>query len=379
MTRPEGGAAVRVLFLVPDLKVGGAERHLVVTLPRLRDHGIAPTLCCLGPEGALFDDLAATGVPCRALELTKRDAPKMLARIRQAIREAGPDLIVCQGYNAETLGRIAARLHRVPSVVWIHSCSDLVAQGAVRRTANRLLASSTASFLTVAHAALDYARETYAAPAGKVRVIHNGIDPARFPVVEGGRPAGPVEELGIATEDLVVGILAVLRPEKNHAGFLRAARRVLEETPNARFLIAGDGPERPRLEQLAADLGIAERVIFAGMRSDLVDILATIDLSVLCSTAVECCPYSVLEAMAMARPVVGSAVGGVPELIADGETGRIVPVGDDAALAAAITGLLAEPAERQRMGEAGRARLLERFTLETAVAHSAAALLAAAA
>jgi glycosyltransferase involved in cell wall biosynthesis len=168
-----------------------------------------------------------------------------------------------------------------------------------------------------------------------------------------------------------VGILAVFRPEKDHATFLRAARIVADRIPEARFVLAGDGPGREELEALTRELGLEERVVFAGLRSDVEDVLASLDVVVLSSFTIECFPYAILEAMAMGVPAVCTAVGGLPEMIEDGVTGRLVPPKDPAALAEGIIDVLSDEDRRRAMGVAARERLERNFTLERSAATTA--------
>jgi glycosyltransferase involved in cell wall biosynthesis len=163
---------------------------------------------------------------------------------------------------------------------------------------------------------------------------------------------------------LLAGVVAALRPEKGHRTFLRAAALVAREHPSAKFVLFGDGSERAALVALASELGIAERVIFAGDRDDIPECLAALDLLVLPSDF-ESLPNAILEAMAAARPVVATRVGGTPELVEDGQTGYLVPVGDPAAMARRIVELLRDPAKRRAMGEAGRARAGRDFSPAT--------------
>ena len=172
----------------------------------------------------------------------------------------------------------------------------------------------------------------------------------------------------------MIGIVAVLRPEKDHATLLRAVRMVRDEIPDAQLLVVGDGPERPRLEELAADLGMTSAVRFAGSRSDVGRLLGLVDVVTLCSYTVESFPIALLEAMASGVPTVGTAVGGVPEMIEDGHTGYVVPPRDERALADALIKMLQDPQRTEAMGRAARAWVESRFTLERSVRAAEAAI-----
>jgi len=356
---------IRVLFVVPALPVGGAERHVTTMLPRMNPARFTPSVICIGEEGELFSTLRAAGIEAAALRLHKRQAVRALIELVMMMRRTRPDVVVVQGYNAETLGRIAARIAGVKHTInWVHNASGLVQRGTVRRTVDRALTRWTSAYFGVAEAQRPYLVDELGHPDDKIRVIYNGVDLAQFRT---STDRGVLAEFGFAENDPVVGIVAVLRPEKDHVSLLRAARTVVDELTNARFLIIGDGPTRPQLEALCTELGITPNVHFAGSRDDVARLLPAIDVFVLTSTS-ECFPISVLEAMACARPAVCSAVGGIPEVIKDGETGYLVPPKDPPQLAARLVRLLQDPLTARRMGRAARARVEAEFDLDCSIA-----------
>ena len=356
---------IRVLFVVPALPVGGAERHVTTMLPRMNPARFTPSVICIGEEGELFSTLRAAGIEAAALRLHKRQAVRALIELVMMMRRTRPDVVVVQGYNAETLGRIAARIAGVKHAInWVHNASGLVQRGTVRRTVDRALTRWTSAYFGVAEAQRPYLVAELGHPDDKIRVIYNGVDLAQFSISTDG---GVRAEFGFAENDPVVGIVAVLRPEKDHVSLLRAARTVVDELTNARFLIIGDGPTRPQLEALCTELGITPNVHFAGSRDDVARLLPAIVGFVLTSTS-ECFPISVLEAMACARPAVCSAVGGIPEVIKDGETGYLVPPKDTQQLADRVVRLLRDPQTARRMGRAARDRVAAEFDLNCSIA-----------
>ena len=233
------------------------------------------------------------------------------------------------------------------------------------RIVDRALIRWTSGYFGVAEAQRQYLVDELGYPDDKIRIIHNGVDPALFDV---NTDRGVLAEFGFAEGDPVVGILAALRPEKDHATFLRAARIVIDEMPRARFLVIGDGATRPQLEALCSELRITPNVHFAGARDDVARLLRAIDVFALSSVTVECFPIALLEAMACARPAVCTAVGGIPEMINDGETGYLVPPKDPQQLAARLVSLLSDPQTARRMGRAGRDRVEAEFDLDRSVA-----------
>jgi glycosyltransferase involved in cell wall biosynthesis len=357
---------IRVMYVVPDLREGGAERHVTRLMPNLDRARFDATVVCIGGEGKLFPELATSGTPAVALNRSKRQAVSALRELVHEMRNFAPDVVITRGYNAELLGRIAARLTRVPhSVVWVRNHGDIEPRGAVRRIADRLLDRGTSAYFGLARAQLDYMVGDLKYPPEKIRIIHNGVDADGF---EWTDDRSAVSEFGIRESDKVVGIVAVLRPEKDHGTFLRAARSVADRVPNAKFLIVGDGPMRPEIERLISELGLDDRVVLTGSRSDVPDLLRALDVFVLSSSTVECFPNALLEAMAAGRPAVCTAVGGVPELIEEPETGFVVPLRDPDALADRLVHILSDSKLAHRMGRAARARVEALFSLRGSVA-----------
>jgi glycosyltransferase involved in cell wall biosynthesis len=367
------GNPIRALFVVPDLKIGGAERHVTTLLPQMDASRFTSSVVCIGNEGELFESLVAARIEARALHRGKRQAIRALRELVRIMQEVQPDVVVVRGYNAETLGRIAARIAGVPhTVMWVHNIGDATPRSKVRATVDRLLTPWTSSYFGVAEAQQQYMVNELGYPADKIRIIYNGVDPALFDA--GPTERGVLAEFGLDDSDAVVGILAALRPEKDHATLLRAARIVIDKIPRARFLVIGDGATRPHLEALCADLQISSHVHFAGARSDVTTLLRAIDVFTLSSATVECFPIALLEAMACARPAVCTAVGGVPEMIHHGETGYLVPPKDPRQLANRLVSLLSSPQSARRMGLAGRRRVEAEFSLDRSVAAAQQAL-----
>jgi len=371
--RPQG--PLRVLFVVPDLTVGGAERHVATLLPAMDRDRFAPSVLCINQPGPLFAEVAAANIPAVALDEPKDD-PRALVRalvaLTRHLRRTRPDVVVMRGANAELLGRVGAVLARVPrTVVWVHNCGTVAALRRSQRLADRLLAPATSTYYGLARGQVPYLVEDRGFDPAKIRLVHNGVDPAAYPYVPfDERRPGLAAELGIEPGEPVAGIVAAVRAEKDHLTFLRAARLVLEKLPRARFLVVGRGRHPQDLERVveqARELGIAERVVFTGRRADVADVVATMDVFCLTSYTVECFPISLLEAMAVGRAAVCTAVGGVPDMIDEGVTGHVVPPRNPQALAERLVELLADPARAEKMGRAARERVEARFTLAGSV------------
>ncbi len=323
-----------------------------------------PSLCCLKSLGPLGESLAAEVPAFHDLIRGKYDLG-VLPRLAKLFRDQRIDAVVTVGAGDKMFwGRLAARSARVPVVLCaLHSTGWPDAIGRLNRL--RLLTRWTDGFIGVAEAHARHLTEVERFPADKVNVIPNGVDAQRFHPT--GDSATARRELGLSAAAPVVGIVAALRPEKNHDLFLRAAARVRIQIPAARFLIVGDGPERPRLEQLAAELDLADAVKFLGTRDDIPRLLSALDLFVLTSR-IEANPVSILEAMASGKPVVAPRVGSIAESVIDRQTGFLTEPNDEAQVADRVTELLSNPQLAARLGEAGRTAVVERWSLERMVA-----------
>lgn len=362
---------LRVMYVVPDLVVGGAERHVTTLLPALDRARFSASVICIGQPGALFGALEAGAVPAHALHRRKRQLFAALFDLVREMRRVRPDIVITRGYNAEMLGRIAALLTRVPrTIVWVHNSEGLAQRTRPRRLADRILNPLTNAYYGVAEDQRAYLTGELGYPASKVRIIRNGVDTSRS--IPAGDPV-TAAGIGIGPGDPVIGILAALRPEKDHRTLLHAARLVLDELPETRILVVGDGVLRPDLQRLAGELDIADRMIFTGFRSDVDELLALMDVVALTSYS-ECFPMAVLEAMAASRPTVCTAVGGLPELVVEGVTGHLVPPRDPPALARQLVTLLRDRDRARAMGRAARARAEAEFSFERSVRDASAAL-----
>jgi glycosyltransferase involved in cell wall biosynthesis len=198
----------------------------------------------------------------------------------------------------------------------------------------------------------------------RLRVIPSGVEPPAGLPGSAGRDAA--RRRFVADDDAVIVVVAALERRKGHDVLLEALRRLVERGVRFRCLLCGDGSERASLERQAAELGLGGRVVFLGEQRQVADVLAAADLFVLPSRY-EGLGVAILEAMAMALPVVATRVGGIPEAVEDGRTGWLVPAEDDTALADAMAKLIAAPEHARDLGRCGRERILERF----AMAHTA--------
>jgi glycosyltransferase involved in cell wall biosynthesis len=281
---------LRVMFVITSMPVGGAETLLVNLIRRLDRDRFLPSLCCLKALGPLGEILQHE-IPAFSELTTGKGDLRVLPRLVRLLRRERIDAVITVGAGDKMFwGRIAARIAGLPVVgCAIHSTGWPDAIGRINRS--RLLVRWTDAFIGVASAHGKHLVEVEGFPREKVHIIPNGVDTQRFRPSKAGESLR--RELGIAATAPVVGIVAALRPEKDHALFLQTAATVRGQLPGAQFIIVGDGDLRGELEQRATQLGIREAVHFLGNRGDIPEVLNALDLFVLTSK-MEANPVSIL-------------------------------------------------------------------------------------
>jgi glycosyltransferase involved in cell wall biosynthesis len=354
---------LRVMFLITSMPVGGAETLLVNLIRRLDREAFLPSLCCLKSLGPL-GEMLADEIPTHHDLIQHKYDLRVARRLSKLFRNQRIDAVITVGAGDKMFwGRLAAHSAGVPVVLSaLHSTGWPDVIGRLNRT--RLLTRWTDAFIGVADAHGRYLIKQEGFPAEKVRVIPNGVDVNRFHPL---RDVGALrQELALPHSAPVAGIVAALRPEKNHELFLRAAARVRARIPAAQFLIIGDGPTRDGLDLLATELKLGDAVRFLGTRTDIPELLAALDVFVLTSK-IEANPVSILEAMASGKPVIAPRVGSIGDSVVDGQTGFLTDPNDELQVAERLAELFTDTERARRMGEAGRAAVVTRWSLERMV------------
>jgi glycosyltransferase involved in cell wall biosynthesis len=349
------------MFLHTSVAVGGAESLLVDLIRRLDRSRFAPELCCLKSLGPYGETLAREIPAFHNLIRHKYDI-RVILRLARLMREREVDAIVSVGAGDKMFwGRIAARLAKVPVVLCaIHSTGWPDAIGRL----NRMLTRWTDVFIALAEPHRRYLIDEVGLPDEKVRIIPNGIDVDRFHV----RPPNENlrRQLRLPIGSPVAGIVARLRCEKNIELFLDVAGQVRNESPDARFLIVGDGPDRAALEERSRRLGLFDCVQFLGNRWDIPELLSLMDVFLLTSHN-EASPVSIREAFALSKPVVATRVGSVGEVVTDGQNGYLVAAGDANGMSRRVLELFRDPGLARALGRAGREYIERNGSLETMV------------
>jgi glycosyltransferase involved in cell wall biosynthesis len=353
---------VRIAYLVTRAdRIGGVQVHVRDLAAAARAQGHSPTVITSG-TGPFVDQLRAQKIPTISLRNLRvainpvRDL-RALREIRVVLRDLRPELLAVHSAKAGILGRIAGRSLNIPVILtahgWTFTPGIPAMQAALYRQIERSVGHLTSKIIAVSEFDRRLALEARVVPEDRVVTVYNGVPDV---------PPGLRAEPGRAPARLIM--VARFEPQKDHASLLNALAGI-QDLPWELDLV-GDGPLMRSMEALAATLGIRERVHLLGQRTDVDQLLARAQVSLLV-TNWEGFPLSILEAMRAGLPVVATSVGGISESVRDGETGYLVPRGSLELLRDRIRRLLTFPDERVRFGAGGRARYTQQFTLDASV------------
>lgn len=357
--------SVHVVHVLHALSVGGTENGLVNLLGRWPAGPIRHTVVSMTTAGTMADRLPGTVERYCIHKAPGRDLGAV-RRLLGLLRQLRPDVVHSRNWGAFD-AIPAARLARVPVV--IHSehgreATDPDGRDRRRNRLRRLMSPLVTRFATVSLDLRRWLVDVVGIAERRVTTIPNGVDTERF---SSGDRRGARRALGVSENRLVVGAIGRLDPVKDYMTLLTAVARLRDAHPNLVVTIVGDGPCRESLEARAGRPDLAGRVRFLGERSDVALLLNGFDVFALPSLA-EGMSNTVLEAMATGLPVVATRVGGNPEMVEDGRTGRLVPPVDPIALGAVLASYLNDDALRARHGTTARERAVDRFGLDGMVA-----------
>jgi glycosyltransferase involved in cell wall biosynthesis len=354
------------MLLISSLEHGGAERQVVELVRNIDRKRFDPVVCSLSDVNPLADHLPD---PARELVVVKKRSKydfSTVRRVAAVMKERRILIVHAFLFDAEMVARLAARRAGVPVVIaserntdyrwpWVHKVCQLL----TRSRFDVMIANSEAG--------KRFNMRTLGLSEGRMRVVHNGVDTEHFRPVD---TTSIREELGIGVEDCVVGMVAMFKRQKNHGVFFRAAKEILRRFPNTWFLLAGEplrdnlqgaGDYHCEMRRLVEELGVSQRCLFVGNREDMPEVYSLCDTTVLPSSR-EGTPNVLLESMACAVPVVASDVADNHYIVKDGETGFVVPLGDDAAIVDRVCAILEDPRRREELGRAARAWVSEEFS-----------------
>jgi glycosyltransferase involved in cell wall biosynthesis len=351
---------VKVLLIIYKLERGGAERVVVSLAKGLSRKKYEIAVCCF--KGGVFEEeLQACGIP--VFKMNKRGLfdLSILFKLLKIIKKEKFDIVHTHSFSANLWGRVAAFLSRVPIVISTeHTLAT--AKTKMQRHIDNILARITTKIIAVSKTVRNSLLEEENIPADNILAIYNGIDftPSS---IKNEAIQNKKKELGVGLNNKVVVTIGRLEPPKGYEYLLESARTVTDAFPSTRFLIVGGGYLRPALENLAGRLNICDKVILAGPRTDIADILSFSDVAVLPSVR-EGFSITLLEYMACGKPIVATDVGGNTEAVINGISGIIVPSKDPAALAGGIMNILRDEKLAESLGRNARERFRRKFTIQ---------------
>jgi glycosyltransferase involved in cell wall biosynthesis len=332
-------------------RMHGVKRLFAWMIPRFDRSRYNVSLVSLRRKDLSEETLESMGIDITYLHKGRFDPTTLPALIR-IIRRKRIDILHLHGYGATTFGRMAAGICRVPAI--LHEHANLTATPWFQKLADAILEPETDIALAVSASTARFVVNARQLPPDKVKIVYLGVPLEEF---SRARPESEIAaaraELGAQPGDVVIGSVTRLHDSKGNSYLVEAARRVLNERPDARFIVVGEGPLRAALEAQAAALGLGDRFVFAGFARDVARVVSAFDMSVFPSLW-EGTPLTVFEALAMGKAIVATDADGLTDVLTHERDALIVPRRDADALARAMLRLMADPAERTRLGDAAR-------------------------
>jgi glycosyltransferase involved in cell wall biosynthesis len=355
----------RVLNVVPTLMCGGTENQFMALTRMLDRTRFDVEFACLRRWGPFVDELVERRIPLTEYQVTTfRSVHALAQQARLARHVARRNIHIVHAYNfyGNVFAIPPARIVAPVVIASIRDCAPYLTP--MQKRVQRYACQFADRILVNADAVRDWLVNDGYDPS-KITIIRNGVDLSRFDA-----PPEPVRlrrELGLADDTPIVAVVSRLTPLKGLEQFLEAAAAVSARMPDARFLVVGETNPAHRaylteLQQHAERLGMADRVIFTGLRTDVPGLLASVNVSVMPSLN-EALSNVLLESMAAGAPTVATRVGGTPEALVDGVTGLLVPPGDAPALTEAIVRMLENPSMAAQLGRAARQRIADTFSV----------------
>lgn len=357
---------IHVLQVVHSLVIGGTERVVCDLVRAFNNNEFQTSVCCIDALGEFGQDLLTESFGVEVLGRRPGVDISLIGRLKALYKRWNVDIVHAHQYTPYFYAASAALFAgRLPVIFTEHGrhYPDFVRPR--RAVMNRALRLTTAACTGVSEFTKQSLVSFEKMPPERIRVIYNGI----WTEVGGGPSTvdrGALRKsFGLEATDRLVLSIGRMDPVKDFETLIKAFARTANEVPEARLWIAGGGNTeyQKKLENLAKELGIGEKVTLPGSRRDVQDLLAACDVFVLCSIT-EATSMTILEAMRAGKAAIATRTGGNPELVLDDETGLLVDVGGIAALSDAMVRLLRDEKLRQRLGQAGRIRLEERFSME---------------
>jgi glycosyltransferase involved in cell wall biosynthesis len=349
---------IRVLHLTNDSRIAGAETMILSLFEHYDREAFDFRLLTLFGPGELTKRSISLGVPAKQLEWNRALSFGAFYRLIKEIRTFRPHIIQSYLFHSNLIGRLAATLCRVPVMIsGQRTFLEDSEQGRSQRKWDRRTFFMTDYCLANSIAGADSLFDQSEKQRQQISVVYNGIMTERFGLLEDNQRIELRKELGLDPDRFTFGMVAQLRRHKDHTTLIKA----MAQLPQAQLLLVGSGDMEESIRKQIADCGLADRVIMAGYRSDIPRVLGALDAFVL-ATEIEGLPVSAMEAMATGLPVIATRVGGVPEIVLDGQTGILFEMNNVEQLHAALAELSTDVNKSKAMGRTGRQRIQEHFT-----------------
>jgi len=346
----------KVLHVLTDTNVGGAGRYLFNLLVGFPSKNYEFLVACPG-GGELERELKARGI--RYFTLTGGESSLSFKHVGELFHIIKSEHVNIVHTHASLSGRIAGRLAGCRVILTRHGLNTN-SKGPIKRFLSYVIARMfTDKIIAISRAVKINLIET-GVPADMIKIIHNGIDLSRFELIE-PKLRG---ELGLSDDIPIIGVVARIVLEKGYEYILKAMPKVLQSFPSTLLVIVGDGPLKAQMQELAVKLGIDRNTVFLGYKRDIENLIADFDVFVLPSVS-EGLGLSLLEAMALGKPVIATEVGGIPEVVKNGKNGLLVPPRDEEALAMAILKILSSRDFGLRLGQVAKDTVYEKFSAQS--------------
>jgi len=349
----------RIFHLIHHLRMGGAETLLGELLPRLTSAGFDVHVGCLDDRGPLFNVLRERGIAGHFIGRRRGFDPLAVGRLSRLLHDLRIDILNTHSFSAGLWGRVAAILARTPHVVTtVHTVAGW-SQPLKQRIGNRLLQPFTDRIVAVSES-VRRSLIRQGLPRDAIQIIHNGICIERFR--RSTSVAGDRKRLGLNPDGPLVGMIGRCSPEKGGADWVRMMAYLARRDASVQGVLVGNGPEQASWQALATTEGVADRIRFVGIKTDIVPWLAVMDVLV-CPSIQEAFGIAALEAQAAGVPVVATSVDGFLEALHDGEDALMVESGNAAGMAGAVQSLLASNDLASKLADGGR-RNVGRFGID---------------
>jgi glycosyltransferase involved in cell wall biosynthesis len=363
----------RILWMIDSLMPGGAEQLLLTILKNFEHESFDIRVLALQIRrgNPIADELERSGIAVDLAPSQIRNLrnPIKLLRLFFYVKNLSPELIHTQLEHSDILGNVFAKILRIPSVSTLHTlevAKDLRFAHFRLKLKWFILKYFCDTIITVSEKTRDHHLKFGNLPKNKTSTIYNGIQLSRFQTHNRTQNEEIKINLGLSPNSIVITTVAVLREQKGIQFMIQALPEILRYEPNLTYLIVGDGVYASQLNNLVDDLGLQERVLFTGYRTDIPDILAVSDLFVLPSLG-DALPTVLIEALAAGKPIIATQVGGIPEIITDGINGLLVPPADPESLAFACLKILRDRDFSQCIGTKGVETAKDRFDIKIQV------------